>query len=236
MKPNTLFLAAALLASSSAFAVSITPTVSYSAGTTLNTSALSTFTTSGAQMAGTSVTAYFNGGTSETISWLAGAGTAGAATGTGWSLGFAGSTTFSPSWEFLTSSGLIGLITRLVIDGRPGDTIFDTILDPETSPGSARGTAFSSVDGPEGLAVAATYTNQVAVGGIVYGDLYTVLDISFLSPTGAVGGLGADSRLLFTADTDNTLIAGDITTIPEPGTIALLGLGLIGLALKRRRN
>lgn len=231
MKLNKLVSAIALIASSSAFATSITPTVSFSPGTTLNTSALSSFTTSGAQMAGTSVTAYFSGGASETVSWLAGTAPAGAATGTGWSLGFAGSTTFSPFWELLTTTASI---TRLVIDGRPGDTIFDTILDPETSPGSARGTAFSSVDGPAGLAVTAAYTNQVGIGGTVYGDLFTVLDIGFSQLTGG-GGLEAGSSLIFTADTDNTLIAGDITNVPEPGTMALLGLGLVGLTYRRRK-
>lgn len=231
MKLNKLVSAIALIATSSVFAAPITPTVTFSPGTTLNTSALSTFTTSGAQMAGTSVTAYFSGGSSETVSWLAVNGTDGAATGAGWSLGFAGSTTFDPFWELLTTTASIA---RVVIDGRTGDTIFDTILDPVTSPGSARGTAFSEVDGPSGLVVTAAYTNQVAVGGTVYGDLFTVLDIGFSQVTG-VGGLGTDSRLIFTADTDNTLIAGDITNIPEPGTMALLGLGLVGLAYRRRK-
>lgn len=228
-------LAATLFASSSAFAVPLTPTVSFSPGSTLTTTGLSSFTTSGTDMSGMSVTAYFSGGSSETVSWAAGVSPAGAATGTNWSLGFAGSTTFSPFWELLTTGNLAGAITRLVIDGQPGDTIFDTINGTETTPGSANGLPFSAVDGPAGLLVSARYTNQVALSGTIYGDLFTILDIGFTPVTGGNGGLGADSRLIFTADTDNTALAGDITTVPEPTTMALLSLGLLGLGCLRRK-
>lgn len=233
---NVTALAVTLIASSNAMAVVITPNVSFDLVKTLNTTGLTNATTNGVQMAGMSVTAYFGAIPFETVTWTtAGIGSAGAATGTNWSLGFAGDTTFDLSWELLTTSDLAATMTRLVIDGRPGGTIFDTIIEPETTAGSARGAPFSAVDGPDGLRVAATYRNQIALNNVVYGDLFTVLDIDFSTTTGAAGGLGANSRLTFIADTDNTLIKGDIRDIPEPGTLALLGLGLLGLGFMRRK-
>lgn len=178
------------------------------------------------------VTAYFDDNTSETVVWSILTAPAGAAIGTDWSVGFAGSTTFDPSWQVLNNkSGT--LMTRLLIDGRPGSTIFDTISDPETTPGSARGKAFSAVDGPADLSVSATYRNQVALNNVVYDDLFTVLDIGFSSTTPSNGLSG---RLIFTADTDNTSIRGDINQVPEPVSLALFGIGLAGLGFMRRRR
>ena len=211
---------------------SIIPTVSYSPGTTYNTAGLSSYNTSGADMSGMLLTAYFSDGNSETATWVAGAGSEGAAYGDNWSVSLTGITTFDSPW--IVQNNNIWSLTRLVIDGKQGDTVFDVNSASIGSPDSAYGMPFSSVNGPAGLSVFATYLNQLTVNNVWNGDLYTMLDISFMSSTedGLVGGLS------FIADTDNVSIAGDITpTVPEPTTLTLLGFGLLGLlGLTRSRQ
>ena len=234
MNPKTLLLPALfLLATGGAQAAAITPIVDFLPGVSLNTTGLATFTTGGADMSGTLVTAYFTGGSSESAIWSTTAPNTGAAAGTGWSLSMSGVSSYSSPWILANRS--TAALTRIVIDGQPGSTIFDTALEDYglpglnwLTPGSAQGIPMSSLEGPEGLVINATYRNQVGLNNVIYGDLFTVLDISFID--GLIG------ELSYIADTDNTTIRGDITNIPEPGTFALAALGLSGLLLGHRRT
>src|SRR5262249_17935497 len=161
-------------------------TVTSDPGTTNTTGGITGFQTFGDMMVGMSVTAFFTNGSSEVATWMATGPGAGRAQGTGWSLSESGDT-FSPAlgsdpWNLRNAiPGDIG-ITRLVLDGGPGMTIFDRTNPSPGTPGSGSGLDFTS-DHFDALDITATYRNQVAVTpNAPVGDIYRVLDVQITSP------------------------------------------------------
>ncbi len=218
--------AVAFFGASAAMAVPVT--VNTTAGTSYNTSGLSGFTTGAGDMIGMEITAYFSDGSSDTATM--GATTA---SGSGWSVSFTGSTTFSDAWDVSVNNQSGLLITGLDFSGKNGDTVFDIVSSAVNSPGSALGNAIgpnASYSGSTLTSILATYTNQVSVAGTFYGDLYETMMLSFNQ------GLATGDVLSFVADTDNLAIDGDLVVASEPGALLLLGLGLIGTAAARRRS
>lgn len=198
-------------------------TVSYITG-------LTQYATYGDMMDGMSVTAYFAGGGSETRSWLHTGVGSGGVTGTGWSLGLSGDS-FSSNWIFDFAVGTNPLVlTKLVLNGDPGLTVFDKYFcdiniigcpEKEGSLGSELGLDFVFA-GNETADV--TYANAVALAGNApVGDIWYSLTIDF-------GRIGISSDFSFKQDTDNV-----VSRVPEPAALALFGVGLIGLGLTRRR-
>jgi len=130
--------------------------------------------------------------------------------------------TFSGIWT-LSKVATSSHITRILIDAFPANTVFDTYFNAGVgTSGSGLGSNFQMVSAT-GLVgdIVATYRDLVNVdGNAPVGDLYRYLDIAFPDSVGFRSG-----TLEFTADTD------PISNVPSPGTILLLGSGLIGLAL-----
>lgn len=200
--------------------------VATDAGTTHNVQgALTGFATNGAQMDGMLVSVTFAAGGNESRDWEDTGATSGGVIGTGWSLAVTGDT-FGATWT-LTSTILDG-ITRLVINGIPGGTLFDTGFGLST-PGSENGNAFISVIGHSGYDITATFRNAVSLNNNFYGDLYGVLDIQF--------DRGFNGPLSWTTDTDSATADSVITpSVPEPSSIALLVLGAAGMVAQAVRG
>jgi len=226
---------AALLLSSAAQATTVN--LAFSNGSLLNTAGISTFDVTGADMVGLGVTACFTVGACQTLVWQSAGTTAGGVTGTNWSLALGGDSFVD---RFILRVNLSNSsLTSLSLDGRPGLTAFDVTPDVSGSPGSAVGRPFSLQSGPGATVVGnldVTYSDKLAVGGVFYDDLYTVMTMNFRGGTGFVSG-----RMEFSADTDKTSNGATIdpnpgNTVPTPATLALVGLGLLGLAANTRRK
>jgi len=173
-------------------------------GTTLETTALAGFATSGDMMKGMEVSVTFADSTTQNATWDATGAGAGGATGTGFTIAESGDT-FSSDWTLSNTS--TQAIIGFTLNGAPGSTLFDRdVAAGEGTPGSANGTDFS-ISAPADITADVTYSNQTAIkGSSPLGDIWAFLAVSFQGD-----GLAADTSLVFNQDTDS---------LSEPGTLA----------------
>jgi hypothetical protein len=102
--------------------------------------------------------------------------------------------------------------------------------------GTTRGTQYDALLATGAMTLGGTLT-VTTIGGFnpVMGNTFDILDWGSLSGTFATvnlpslsGGLGWDTSNLYTT--------GEITVTPEASTLALFGVGLLGLLLVRRKR
>lgn len=203
-------------------------TVAELAGTQLDIVGVTGFQTTGADMAGLSVTVTFTSGAASNCIWAAGIGTSGGCSAAGFSIEQTGDT-FTEPWTLTNLLPTGGGISLLEMDGAPArlttsgivfDRTFGGVFGTEGSflGGDATGTTTDASNG------SAVYSNLVAVMPVApVGDLFHTLTIRF-------DGNGLVETAEFVADTDTIGFL-----IPEPGTVTLMGLGLVALAARYRR-
>jgi hypothetical protein len=219
-------------------------TLAYDPGTINYTTGLTDYETTGADMAGMTVTAWFANGTMKTAAWAPTGTSSGSASVANWFSLSESNDTFLGTWT-LTNLASNQALTKVVIDAGKGDAVFDVKAFPILgTPNSSYGTPFvlTGTAFNLGIDITATYRDAVALTGqSPVGDLYRRLELVFtggLSTNSLPGNLFGLNTITFLADTDSLKLRGDLQAVPEPTTLVMAGalLGLTGVTALRRKN
>jgi hypothetical protein len=256
----TMLLAASSL---SAFGSTIFGASTTTANGSTYTVAVTDFSTTGADMAGLVITANYASGGPLTCTWLA-AGSCTSGVG-GFSVTYPAAESTHPqvnnsNW-ILTNSRSGSTLTSITVNGIPGLVAFDRCMTAtntfdDTNPGSAfnpggncdtNGTVGSDVGysvgtgnttatggaGTSGITGTVAYQNALHLSSSsIVGDWWGQFTITFAGTAFSNG-----STFTFRSDSDTlTSAVLDVSPVPEPGTFAAVGAGLVLIGILRRRK
>jgi len=175
-------------------------------------------------LAGMEVTAVFDSGAfTETVTWEATSGTAGACYGTGWSIACDGNTgpNYDSPWTF-TFDGVATPLTQLVFNVEPAGCVLD--VEPSiygSHPGSAGGGPFTPLTGLDGCWITASYSKLTLSSPYTIADGY--LDL-FLIATIDFGGTPPSTDFTFFQDHDT--VTGLVCPVVATGRFVIVNINM----------
>jgi hypothetical protein len=209
-------------------------TINYAQDTGMpyQTPAISTYDTTGGDMAGMDVWVTFSNGSTQHAIWQTTGTQAGdASVGGFFKISESGTTFGNLAWSLQNLNTTLS-ITSFTLFGVNGNTIFDRTFNNQIgTPGSAYGKDFTM---PGNYSITATYSDELNLtGAAAVGDEWEQLSVAFANGT----FFAPDTTVHFSQDTDNAAVKGSITPkVPDAGsTSMMLGMGLIGVAALKRR-
>jgi hypothetical protein len=151
-----------------------------------------------------------------------------------------GPTPYGNQWVILGDFGGDGSWIEQTVSGFTVGNVYDlSFAIASESPGGTGSTiCVSFTAGDAGDACPGGTLFNAPLRGNNYWDTWGTESLSFTATasTMTIHFQGVPNAISYDVGLDNVAVTGGTTSVPEPATIALLGIGLAGLGLRRRKR